>query len=94
MPTYAYTTQFLREFDKLTVREQALFLVAVRKLVANLRVGRLRAGLRVKPVQGQPGRWEMTWTPDGRAIFIYGPKQMRGQRHVIWERIGGHEIFE
>jgi hypothetical protein len=36
----------------------------------------------------------MTWAPDGRALFSYGESVLAGQPHVIWERIGGHEIFE
>lgn len=54
-----------------------------------------RPGLRVKCVQGHPGVFEMTWDmPDGRATFAYGPERMPGEAHIIWRRIGGHDIFK
>ena len=50
--------------------------------------------LRVKPVAGVPGIWEMTWSfsgPDGRATFEW--IQIGGEPGVHWRRIGGHAIF-
>jgi len=47
----------------------------------------------VKPVQGAPGVFELTWAPDGRATFQNGEEQRQGQPHVIWRRIGTHDIF-
>jgi anaerobic glycerol-3-phosphate dehydrogenase len=38
--------------------------------------------------------WELTWAADGRATWQYGPEQRPGEPHVIWRRIGGHEIFK
>jgi hypothetical protein len=35
----------------------------------------------------------MTLTDDGRALFTYGPTIRRGDPHIIWLRVGGHEIF-
>lgn len=35
----------------------------------------------------------MTWAPDGRALFTYDPAIRQGEPHIIWQRIGGHEIF-
>ncbi len=51
------------------------------------------AGLRVKPVQGARGVWEMTWSlagPDGRATFEW--VQIGGERAIRWRRVGGHAI--
>lgn len=46
-------------------------------------------------MQGHPGIWEITWEGnDGRATFRYGPEVRAGKKHIIWRRIGGHEIFE
>ena len=28
------------------------------------------------------------------ALFRYGPEQKPGEVHIIWERIGGHDIYE
>jgi hypothetical protein len=50
--------------------------------------------LRVKPVAGAPGIWEMTWSftgPDGRATFEW--IDIAGEPAVRWRRIGGHAIF-
>jgi hypothetical protein len=50
--------------------------------------------LRVKRVQGRPGVWEMmTWAADRRATFEYGPEAIAGEPHVIWQRIGTHNVF-
>ena len=57
------------------------------------RGGDIRASLRVKPMVNHPGIWEMTWEgEDGRATFAYGPEKIPGKRHMVWRRIGGHEI--
>ncbi len=61
--------------------------------MADLRAGRFRRGLRVKDVQGAAGIFEMTWAPDGRATFQSGEERRPGGRHVIWRRIGTHDVF-
>jgi hypothetical protein len=50
--------------------------------------------LRVKGVRSARGVFEMTWAPDGRATFAFGPERIPGETHIIWRRIGGHEIFK
>jgi hypothetical protein len=35
----------------------------------------------------------MTWAPDGRATFEYGLERLPGEPHVIWCRVGAHDIF-
>lgn len=30
---------------------------------------------------------------NGRATFAYGEEQSPGQAHIIWRRIGSHDIF-
>jgi len=52
-----------------------------------------RAGLRVKGIEGAPGIFEMTWEPDGRATFEYGDAVTHGEPHIIWRRVGSHQIF-
>lgn len=94
MPTYGRSAQFDREFTKLTRAQQEQFLQAVLHFVADLRAGHgFRKGLRVKRVQGTADVWELTWAPDGRATWQYGPEELPGQVHVIWRRIGSHAIF-
>jgi hypothetical protein len=42
-------------------------------------------------MQGHTSVFEMTWAPDGRATFAYGPEQIPGEKQ---RRIGGHEILQ
>lgn len=94
MPTHDEFAQFLREFASLTLDEQVRFLTAVRKMVDDLQTGRgFRPGLRVKRVQGHTNIYEVTWAPDGRATFEYGEEQRDGEPHIIWRRIGDHDIL-
>lgn len=50
--------------------------------------------LRVKKMAGYDDVWEFTWAPDGRATFEYGPSVKDGHPHVVWRRIGTHDIFK
>ena len=95
MPTFGAYARFLREFGDLTRAEKAAFTRARKRFVADLQAGRPpRAGLRVREMATEAGVYELTWAPDGRATFEYGPPIRSGERHVIWRRIGGHEIFD
>jgi len=94
MPTFRWLQRFGAEFDHLTPAQQAAFLAAVVLFVEDLRAGRqFRKGLRVKGVKGAPGVFEMTWAPDGRATFRYGEPVREGEPHIVWRRIGTHDIF-
>jgi hypothetical protein len=87
--------RFGRDFDGLSRDQQALFLVAVAQFVEDLkRQGGVRNGLRVKGIKGASGIFEMTWADNGRATFEYGESKVPGETHVIWRRIGTHEIFD
>lgn len=94
MPTYDWTEEFRHEFEAMSPARQALFLAAVAKFVDDLRRGPIRKSLRVERLQGHRGLWEITWAPDGRALFEYGDPIHPGQRHIIWRRVGTHQIFE
>lgn len=96
MPTHDEASQFLREFAGLAPDQQARFLDAMRKMVNDLKAGQpFRPSLRAKGVQGHPGIFEMTWErTDGRATFEFGPEQRPGEPHIIWRRIGGHDILQ
>ena len=95
MPTHDEWAQFLREWRKLTPEQQSLFLAAVDEMVDDLSVhAPFRPSLRVKAVQGHSGVFEMTWATDGRATFHYGAEKRPGEAHIVWRRIGGHEIFK
>jgi hypothetical protein len=47
----------------------------------------------VKRVKGYPGVWELTWARDGRATFEYGDELRPGDPHIVWRRIGTHDVF-
>ncbi len=94
MPTYEFDAKVAREYLALTPAMRRMFLIAVRQLVEDLRGGgKPRPSLRVKRVATHPGVWEMSWAPDGRATFEYGPEVNPGDPHVIWRRVGSHDIF-
>ncbi len=94
MPTYEWERVFGREFAALDNDSQKAFLAAVAQFVEDLQHGRpARRSLRVKSVRGHDGVFEMTWAANGRATFAYGEEQSPGQAHVIWRRIGSHDIF-
>lgn len=65
----------------------------VAHFVACLRTGRFDPQLRVKRVRGHAGIWEVTWAYDGRATFEYGKEVQPGEPHVIWRRVGSHDIL-
>jgi hypothetical protein len=93
-PTFERAGRFKSDFSKLTPEEQNRLLEKVRdQFVPALGTGDFPAGLRVKGVQGASGVYEMTWAPNGRVTFMYGDEQIPGEIHIVWRRVGGHEIF-
>lgn len=94
MPTYGRLPRFDRDWQSLPPAEQQRFRVAVGRFVEDLEAGRpFRPGLRVKVVQGTSDIKEMTFAPNGRATWQLGSEVKAGQLHVVWRRIGTHDIF-
>ena len=93
MPTFAQADRFRRDFAKLTTAQKAAFRAAAAKFVADPPSGSFRPGLRVKGVQSAAGVFEMTWADDGRATFEDGSVVREGETHIVWRRIGTHDIF-
>jgi hypothetical protein len=93
VPTFAWLARFGADFDALSDDQQAAFLAAVALFVTDLRGGSFRPSLRVKGVKGASGMFEMTWAADGRATFEYGGEIVSGQTHIIWRRVGTHDVF-
>jgi len=100
--TFDWTPEFEADLARLSVREYQLFRKVAKKdfspacdrYVANPGTAWPKQ-LRVHPMQGTPGIWEMTWSfsgPDGRATFQW--VTVEGTTRVRWRRIGGHEIFK
>ncbi len=94
MPTHEEDARFLRELARLSPDQRARFKGTIPKFVGGLASGDMPAGLRVKRVQGTDADFEMTWAPNGRATFRYGAEMSLGDPHIVWLRIGSHDIFE
>jgi hypothetical protein len=93
VPTHEELPRFLRDWERLGPQQRQAFLGALSVLIAGLANRSFAPQLRIKRVQGEPHVWEMTWAADGRATFEYGAEVIAGQPHVIWRRIGTHDIF-
>jgi hypothetical protein len=93
MPTRDVLASFWRDWGEVAPKQQREFRKALGKFIADWRTGRFHAGLRVKHVQGTDGIFELTWANDGRATFQYGKELKPGEPHIIWRRIGTHDVF-
>jgi hypothetical protein len=40
-----------------------------------------------------PGIYEFHFSAGGRATFHFGDPIVEGEAHIVWRRIGGHEIY-
>ena len=95
MPTREILASLWRDWDGLTVEQRGAFTVAVARFVEDLARGEgIRPGLRVKGVRGAPGIFELTWAPDGRATFSYGRAVRGDEPHIVWRRIGTHDVLD
>lgn len=99
MPTHDETAAFLRDYEKLAPAQRERFDSKREEFITDLiamehgsRQG-FRLGLRVKSVQGESGMFEMTWAPDGRATFSVGEPVIANKRHIVWHRVGKHNIL-
>lgn len=94
MPTFEWQSLFERDWEALTLAQRKAFRDAVAVFVADLADGSgFRKGLRVKKMQGRTDIWELAWAPDGRATFHFGAQVRAGEVHIVWRRIGTHQIF-
>ena len=95
MPTFEYASAFAKDIEVLDRRDLQRFkLVVTTQFVPDLASGtQFRGSLRVKGVRRTTGVFEMTWAPDGRATFEFGNEVVAGETHIIWRRVGTHEIF-
>lgn len=79
---------------KLTTHQRKRFrTVVLEQFVPDVELGIFGPGLRVKGVEGAPHIYEMTWAPDGRATWQYGEEREAGKPHVIWRRVGTHDVI-
>jgi hypothetical protein len=95
MPTHEESLRFLADYDRLSASQQKAFRRAVRLFRRGFDEGGFHPSLRVKGYKSAPGWYEMTWAPDGRALWRYGtPLQGKPGPHIVWLRVGTHDIFE
>lgn len=94
MPTFERLPRFDKDWQGLSSTDQERFREAVTRFVEGLRSGRFRKGLRVKRVEGTSSIYEMTFAPNGPATWQYGNEVIQGEPHVIWRRIGTHDVFD
>jgi hypothetical protein len=94
VPTFAWLRRLRADFDALLPDQQAVFLAVIADFVADLqnRTG-FCSSLRVKGVKGASGVFEMTWAADGRATLQYGAEVTPNEPHIVWRRVGTHQIF-
>lgn len=94
MPTYQPSPEFLDLHARLSTDQKRLFRAAVDKFIEDLRRGEgFRKGLRVKGIKGASGFYEMTWAPDGRAVFSYGNSIRGDEPHILWHAVGTHSVL-
>jgi hypothetical protein len=95
MPTHEELASFWRDWQGLTPGQQRRFRDAAATFVQDLQAGHgFRPGLRAKGVQGAEGIYELTWAQNGRATFQYGQPIVETEPHIIWRRIGTHDVLE
>lgn len=96
------TSAFDRDFKHLPAEHQQQFR-AVASGAFHAAAERAAAGgdrpwpncLRVKPVEGTRGIWEMTWSksnPDGRATWQW--VKFDGLSAILWRRVGDHAVLK
>jgi hypothetical protein len=94
LPTFRAEPRFDQDFARLTPEQVRAFYRAIARWVEDLKAGRQpRSGLRIHGVETHSGVWRFTWADDGRATFSYGVEVRRGEEHIVWRRVGGHEIY-
>ncbi|MDE0267569.1 MAG: hypothetical protein OXI96_00820 [Acidimicrobiaceae bacterium] len=47
----------------------------------------------VKKLRSRPELWEFRWAHDGRATFAWDTAVRPGKHHIVWHRIGTHDIL-
>jgi hypothetical protein len=95
MPTYEQSAAFLRDLEHLSPEQERRFRISVRKFVADLKAKRPpRKSFGIRRFERLEGVYEFHFAPDGRALFTYGISPHPGDVHIVWLRVGGHEIYE
>jgi hypothetical protein len=94
LPTHEESERFWRDWRRLTDEQRAAFKQKSLEFRDDVVTGHFRAGLRVKGFRGSRLVFEMTFAPNGRALWMRGEPRNAGDVHIVWLRIGGHEILQ
>lgn len=102
MPHFSEEYHFKNDCRRLKRTEMEQFREALRAFIQTLSQWESSGGpwpppfpaaLRIKDVDGHKSIWELTWAFDGRCTWRFGAQKEPGKTHIVWRRIGGHEIF-
>lgn len=95
MPTFEMDQRFRHDWQSLTSAQRKRFKAAVRRFVEDLKAKRApRSSLGIERFEGHEGVFEFHWAPNGRALFSYGTSPHHDDIHIIWLRIGTHDIYK
>lgn len=103
MPTFFVEARFWNDYNRMSGHDQALFKQARDEFIRVLRewqnagrpgVPRFPKSLGIRPMVHRRGVMELAWAPDGRCTWQYSTPQRPGRLHIIWRRIGSHEIYK
>lgn len=104
MPTFGRRLRFENDYRRLRPAERLLFLATrdeFRDALLRWEAQGCRPNvppcpdhLQVQDVKGHAGIWEITWEKhNGRATWEFGDQIFPGLVHIIWRRVGGHDIY-
>ncbi|MGH2409666.1 MAG: hypothetical protein ACRDGS_04760 [Chloroflexota bacterium] len=94
MTSYDWHNRFLAEYERLSPEDQDAFQAAIRRFVAALRASRAPdPGLGIRQMTNHPGIYEFHFSRRGGATFHYGSEDRGKEAHVVYRRVGGHEIY-
>jgi mRNA-degrading endonuclease YafQ of YafQ-DinJ toxin-antitoxin module len=94
LPTYDQTDRFKKDLKGLTETQRTRFKAAVEKFIEDLKAGRPpRASLGIERLRSDPDLFEFHFEGDGRATFQFGAEILPGEKHVIWRRVGTHDVY-
>lgn len=103
MPTREAEPRFMSDFRRLSADQRAQFRAARLAFIAALTAweesgftGRpsFPKSLGIRHMQGSPNILELRWGLDGRCTWMFGTPKRPGRAHVVWRRIGSHEIYD
>ncbi len=97
MATFDMTSRCKADVARLSPGSREKFKAAALLLAESLNSGAsFPKSLRVRRFNRSATEWELTWAPNGRAVFeLHHPSPLGAtHKHVRWVAVGGHEVFD